>query len=143
MNQVAAFDPFADVFPGLLRGFVAPGTRVVNGARPSQTLKARIDVAETDKTYVVYADLPGVSKDAIDVKIDGAQVSISATLASREAVEGETVLRSERYAGEMSRSFTLATELDEDAAVAKFENGVLELTLPKKQVAAARRLEIN
>ncbi len=143
MNQVTAIDPFVDVFPGLFRGFVQPGRRVSGVASQAQSLKVRMDVTETDTAYVVWAEMPGVAKENIDVKIDGAQVSISAKVEERIKTEGETVLRAERYSGEMSRAFTLATEIDEDAASAKYENGVLELTLPKKAAAVARRLAIN
>ncbi|MFK7962509.1 MAG: Hsp20/alpha crystallin family protein [Burkholderiaceae bacterium] len=143
MNQVTVIDPFADVFPGLLRGFVSPTTRVLNGQRPAATQRIRVDVAESDEAYTVHADMPGVSKEDIDVQIDGAQVAISAKLAQRAEVEGETVLRTERFVGEMSRSFSLGSDLDEDGASASFENGVLVLTLPKKKAPASKRLTIN
>lgn len=143
MNQVTVIDPFADVFPGLLRGFAAPTTRVLNGDRPVAAQRVRVDVLESESAYTVHADMPGVRKEDIDVQIDGAQVAISAKLAERTTVEGEQTLRSERFVGEMSRSFTLGSDLDEDGADAAFENGVLVLTLPKKQVPAAKRLKIN
>ncbi len=143
MNQVTTIDPFADVFPGVFRGFVQPGRRFGDSVTQTQPLKIRMDVTETETAYVVHAEMPGVTKENIDVKIDGAQVSVSAKLEARTKTEGETVLREERYSGEMSRVFTLASEIDEDAANARFENGVLELTLPKKVAAAARRLAIN
>ena len=143
MNQVTVIDPFTDFFPGLLRGFTAPELRVNGAAAQAPALKVRIDVTESDRAYVVRADMPGVSKENIDVQIDGAQVSISASVAAQEKVEGERVLRTERFSGSMARTFTLASELDEEGAEAKFENGVLILTLPKKEAAAARRLTIN
>jgi len=143
MNQVTVIDPFADVFPGLLRGFVTPNTRVLNGERPVATQRIRVDVLESESAYTVHADMPGIQKEDIDVQIDGAQVAISAKLAERSAAEGEQVLRSERFVGEMSRSFTLGSDLDEDGANAAFDNGVLVLTLPKKQVPAAKRLKIS
>ena len=143
MNQVTVIDPFADVFPGLLRGFVSPTTRVLNGKRPAATQRIRLDVVESDEAYTVHADMPGVRKEDIDVQIDGAQVAISAKLAPRAEVESETVLRTERFVGEMSRSFSLGSELDEDGASASFENGVLVLTLPKKKAPASKRLTIN
>jgi HSP20 family protein len=60
-----------------------------------------------------------------------------------EQKDGERVLRSERYYGQFARSFALTDEIDEDKAQAKFENGVLELSLPKKAVAGARRLSVQ
>ena len=143
MNQVTVLDPFADVFPGLLRGFASPNARFAEPAAQLAALKVRIDVTENDRAYVVHADMPGVKKEDIDVQINGAQVSISAKSETRKQEEGEKVLRTERYAGAMSRTFTLTSEIDEDAAQARFENGVLELNLPKKEAPAARRLAIN
>ena len=58
-------------------------------------------------------------------------------------IYGERVLRSERFQGSLARSFTLASEIDEAGAVARYENGVLMLTLPKKTAVAARRISIN
>lgn len=104
--------------------------------RPRITL----DVREDEKTYTVHADLPGVRKEDIDVQVDGNVVRIAAeTKQNREEKEGEKLLRSERYVGRVSRSFTLATEVDELTAVAKFENGVLELTLPKRPLAQTHK----
>ena len=143
MSQISVFDPFVDVFPELLRGIASPNRRLSDMTGQVAALKVRIDVTENERAYLIHADMPGVNKEDIDVQIDGAQVSISAKSETRKKEEGEKVLRTERYAGTMSRSFTLASEIDENAAQAKFENGVLELNLPKKEAAAARRLAIN
>jgi HSP20 family protein len=92
----------------------------------------------------VHAEIPGVKKEDIHVTIDGSQVSISAeTRQEKEIKEGEKVLRSERYYGKVSRSFSLASEIDEAAAQAKYSDGVLELSLPKKTAASSRKLTIN
>lgn len=144
MNRLTVYDPFADVFPELMRGFLQPATRQGNGNQQVPPLSVRIDVHESDKEYVVKADLPGVAKEDIDIQIDGAQVAISAKVVkSSETREGERVLRSERYTGAMARSFTLGSEINEETASARYENGVLELTLPKKAAVAARRLSVN
>jgi len=104
-------------------------------ARPTSSLvsRARLDVAERNGAYEVRADLPGAKKDAIEVEIDGACVSISAKAESRsEKKDGETVLYSERTQESFARSFELPQAVDPEAASAKFEDGVLTLTLPKK-----------
>jgi HSP20 family protein len=78
------------------------------------------------------------------VSIEGGQVSITAeTRREKEEKQGEKVLRSERYYGKLYRAFTLGAEVDEAAATAKFSDGVLELRLPKKASAAARRLTVQ
>jgi len=113
-----------------------------NGAQQHQSF--RIDVCEADKGYVVHAELPGVSKDDIQVTIEGNQVTIAAEAKrDSERRDGERALHVERYAGALFRSFTLGNELDEDASEARFENGVLELKLAKKAQVAGRKLSIQ
>ncbi len=99
---------------------------------------------EDDNNYTVHAEIPGVAKDDIQVTIDGNQVSISAEVKKESEVkEGESTLRSERYYGKVSRSFAVSSEIDESASQAKYDNGVLELVLPKKAVTASKRLTVN
>ena len=143
MASISIYDPFADVFPELFRGLGA--TVASNGDRKSPAAAAamRVDVREAKDSYIVKADLPGVRKDDIQVEIDGNQVMLRAEVRKdSEQKEGERVLRSERYYGQFARSFSLASEIDEDKSVAKFEDGVLELTLQKKATSAAKRLSI-
>ena len=104
----------------------------------------RMDVKEDEKTYAVHADIPGVNKDDIHVSIDGNTVSISAEVKkSAEQKEGEKVLRRERHVGRVGRSFALEHEVDEASASARYQDGVLELVLPKKTAAAAKRLAVQ
>ncbi|MEZ5738734.1 MAG: Hsp20/alpha crystallin family protein [Burkholderiaceae bacterium] len=139
MNRLTVYDPFADVFPELFRQMAQPAR---TGRQSVSDL--RIDVIEADKQYVVSADIPGTDKDSIQVDIDGNKVSISADIKRvAEPAEGERVLRAERFQGSLARSFTLASEIDEAGAVARYENGVLMLTLPKKTAVAAKRITIN
>jgi len=127
-------DPLRGV-DDLFRGFfVQPVDYEGSGPRIS------LDVREDEKTYTVHADLPGVKKEDIDVQVEGNLVRISAeSRQEREEKQGEKVIRSERYVGRVSRSFTLGVEVDESASTAKFENGVLEMVLPKKPAPEARR----
>lgn len=106
--------------------------------------RARLDVSERDDRYEVRAELPGASRDAIAVDIDGARVSISASAkAAAEQKDGEKLLYSERRHESFERSFELPQAVNADAAQAKFEDGVLTLTLPKKDAPKARRLTIQ
>ena len=143
MAQLQIYDPFADTgFDELFRGFFRPVRADKTGtAAPAPV---RIDVSETDKAYTVRAEIPGVNKDEIHVAIEGNQVTISAEVKREsEAKEGERVLRNERYFGSVYRSFTLPADLDETASEAKYENGVLALTLAKKPAVAGRKLTIQ
>lgn len=140
MAQIQLYHPFVDAaFDDVLRSFFRP-VRADNAARRS----LRIDVTEDDKQFVVHVELPGVAKDDIEVSIEGNQVTIGAEAKRAvESKEGEHVLRTERYAGRLFRSFALPVELDEAASEARYENGVLELKLAKKVPAAVRKLSIQ
>ena len=137
MNRLSVYDPFSEVFPELLR----TAFPLVGGREP---LGIRVDVKESDGVYRVMAEIPGVKKDDIHVEVEGNHVSISAEIESAsEQKEGERVLCSERYHGSVARSFTLGSEVDEDKVSAKYENGVLDLTLPKKAHAASKRIAVS
>ena len=137
--NLARLDPFGDI-DDLFKGFfVRP---VLFEGQPQMQIK--MDLKEDDKAYTVHADIPGVKKEDIHVSIEGNQVSISAeTKIEKDEKKGEKVLRSERYVGKVARSFTLAHDVDEAGAQAKYSDGVLELTLPKKAVTAAKKLAIQ
>jgi len=128
-----------DVFGDLMKGFwVKPVALPGDGE-----LKMRVDVNEDDKAYSIRADIPGVKKEDIQIDIDGGQVSIRAEVKHEsEKREAEKVLHSERYYGMVSRSMSLPTEVDTQAAKAEYKDGVLNLTLPKKAAKSARRVTV-
>jgi HSP20 family protein len=148
MANANRFDPRGDYFgelvDDLFKGFlVRPlGFEGRGDAGVGQLPRAKVDVAEKNGAYVVTAELPGVRKDDIQVNIDAAQVTIEAEVKrEKEASQDERVLHRERVYGKLARSFTLPQEVDESKAEARFRDGVLELTLPKK--AAAQRKQIS
>lgn len=139
-SKPVRYDPWDDLFRGFFVRPVDMGALSPAAEAPGM----RLDVKEDDKAYVVHAEMPGVKKEDIHVTVEGGLVSISAEKKeTKEVKEGERVLRAERYFGKVSRSFQLGQEVDESAASAKFADGVLELTLPKKAVAQSRRLKID
>ncbi len=106
--------------------------------------RARIDVTERNGTYEVRAELPGAKKEDITIDIDGAAVSISAKVSTQsERKEGERVLYSERSHESYARAFELPQAVDAQAAEARFDNGVLTLTLPKKDAPRSTRLAVR
>jgi HSP20 family protein len=106
--------------------------------------RMKIDVEETAQNYVVTAEVPGVNKDDISVDIAGNTVSIKAEMKEEKTEgSGSNMLHTERYYGEQMRSFTLPQEVDEAQAQAKYENGLLYLTLPKKQASGSKKLTIQ
>ena len=140
MATIARFNPVESTLDELMRGFFV---RPVN-YEPSAPAQLRINVTEDDNAYAVRAEVPGVKKDDIHVEIDGNQVEISAEVKhEQETKDGVKVLRSERYFGKVYRAIALPQEIDEGAVQAKYVDGILELTLPKKQPAAAKRITIQ
>ena len=144
-NVTRRVDPLEDFF----RGFFVRPVDFGGGSGSVANLgvdapQMRVDVKEKADGYEVHAELPGMKKEDIHVHIDGPVVSISAERKQeKEVKEGEKVLRTERYFGKVSRSFQLGQEIDEAKASAKFNDGVLELALPKKAEAQAKRLSID
>jgi HSP20 family protein len=140
MLSIRRYDPFDDRFEDLFRSFLRPP--VSRGQGAAQPI--RIDVTEDENKYVVQAEIPGTNKDDINVSIDGNQVSIAAEVKrENEAKEDGKVLRTERYFGKTYRSFVLGQEVDKDTAQARYANGVLELTLPKRAAPTVHKLTIQ
>ena len=130
-------DFFKDVAPGF---FIKP----LHGDPLPSASQIRIDVKETDKEFTVQAEMPGVSKEDIHVSVEGSIVTLRAEIRQEDRqTEGEKVLRTERYHGEVSRSFQLPADIDEANAKARYDNGVLSLTLPKKVSNAPQRLTVE
>lgn len=140
LNELARFDPFGDMDDVFNRFMMRPFSRKAMEIGP----QIKMDVKEADGKYMVKAEIPGVNKDDIHVTVDGNMVSISAEVKQeKEEKEGERVIRSERSYGMASRSFTLADEVDQSKVEAKYSNGVLELTLPKKPGSSSKKITIS
>jgi|NOAtaT_6_FD_contig_123_1866_length_603_multi_10_in_0_out_0_1 HSP20 family protein len=132
---------FGNLLDTMLDDFLAPATE---GARDTSVFSPRLDLTETDKAYVIDADLPGVAKSDLKVSVDGQRVTLEAEVRrDTERKEGETVVHAERIVRKYARSIELPGEVDDANAVAKLENGVLSLVLPKKQAAQSRLLTIQ
>ncbi|NEX62343.1 Hsp20/alpha crystallin family protein [Noviherbaspirillum galbum] len=147
-NNLTHFDPFRDLtrsdpfrsMESLMKNF---GLRSFFGDMEPEP-RIRIDVTENEQEYTVKADIPGVRKEDIEVDINNNVVNISAELNQEsEKKTGENTVRSERYYGRQYRSFTLAHDIDETQAKASYENGVLQLVLPKKAGGTNRKIAIH
>lgn len=138
-RELSRFDPFFDIDELFARPMLRPLMR--NAEMEPQI---RMDVKESGDSYTVKAEIPGVSKDDIHVSIEGNRVSISAEVKKeKEEKEGERVLRCERSYGMASRTFTLDSEVDQGKAQAKYADGVLELTLPKKPGSTSKQIAVS
>jgi len=142
MANITRYDPFNVLVDDLFKGFlVRPLAYEGRGAEVLPRLK--VDVAEKNGAYVVKGELPGVKKEDIHISVDGAQVTLEAEVKQEKSTEEERVLHTERTYGKVSRVFTLPQEVDEAKVQAKFQDGVLELQLPKKQAATRRPIPIQ
>jgi HSP20 family protein len=140
MASITRYDPFNELVDDFFKGFlVRPVAYEGRNAQP----RLNVDVAEKNGAYVVKGELPGVKKEDIRVSVDGAQVTLEAETKQEKSTDNERVLHSERTYGKVSRVFTLPQEVDEAQVQAKFQDGVLELTLPKKQAAARKQITIQ
>lgn len=140
MANILRYNPADAAFDDLLRGFFMRPVRFEG----QQDIQIKLDVNEDDNAYTIHAEIPGAKKEDIHVSIDGSQVAISAEVKNEKGVkEGEKVLRSERYYGKVSRVFVLDQDVDEAAAEAKYNNGILELRLPKRTSVKSRSITIQ
>jgi HSP20 family protein len=147
MTNLTRFDPFRslvgfDPFRSMDEVFYMPRTPFFRTLPTEPEMK--MDLSEDDKTYYLKAEIPGVKKEDIHIAIDGSDISVSAEMKKeKEERKGETVLRSERYYGCWNRSFSLGHAVDETKAEAKYTDGVLMLTLPKKGGPAVKEIAVH
>ncbi len=125
-NLLDVFDDFDRDF---FRGFGRP-EHVLYGKNASRMMKT--DVKETDEGYEVDVDLPGFSKDEIKLELNNGYLTISTEKSLEKEKKGK-IIRQERYAGTMQRSFYVGGSITEEDIKAKYENGVLSLLIPKKE----------
>ncbi|OWT66411.1 Hsp20/alpha crystallin family protein [Candidimonas nitroreducens] len=147
-NHLTRFNPFGDLarfdalrdFDDVFRNF-----RLAVPSAEANAPRITLDVNENDQAYVVSAEVPGAKKEDVKVSVEGNTVSIRVeTRRDNENKQGDAVLRRERYYGVQSRAFSLPHDIDDAGATAKYADGVLELTLPKKSGRdGAKILEIQ
>jgi len=136
MAALVRFDPFEEMFPDVFRAWPRRLWR-------ENEVQIRVDVTDSDKEYKVKAEIPGARKEDINVQVDGNTVTINAEIRKDKEEKNAQYLRQERYFGSASRSFTLSSPVDEKAAFARYADGVLELTLPKRENGYAKRLAVQ
>lgn len=139
ISELARLDPFSDV-GNLFNGFMVRPVFQGTAAAPQM----KLEVTEDDQAYTIKADIPGVKKEDIKLSVDGNQVSITAEVKKEtEKREGRKVVHSERYYGQVARSFTLSQDVEQGAAKASYTDGVLEAVLPKKKGTAAKQIAVS
>lgn len=139
-RNLTRLDPFGREMEDMLKGFyLTPFS--LNQWNAGQI---PIDITEDEKSYKVRAEIPGITKEDIHIAVNGDQVSISAeTKKEKEEKKGDQVVLRECYFGRQYRAFTLPQAVDDTKTTAKYADGVLELVLPKKATAAAKKIAID
>lgn len=126
------------------RPFDGSFERLVGSLLETAPLAPRMNVVDTGAAYRIEAELPGVNREEIRISVDRKRVSIEAeATVANETAEGEKALLTERTSRKYSRVLTLAAEVNDAEAVAKFENGVLSLTLPKKAEDQPKQITVQ
>ncbi len=131
------FDPFGDV-DALTRGLF--GIQQSGSARTPRFMP--MDLYKVDDHYVLTADLPGVDPGSVDLNVDNGVLTVAAQRTA-QSDEGVAWLTSERFYGTYRRQLTLGDGIDAAAISARYDNGVLSVTIPVAQKAKLRRIEID
>ena len=125
--------PFGKYFEKEFEKSMFPAKNPLYGKHAKNLMKT--DVRETDDAYEVDIDLPGFKKDEVTAQLNDGYITISASKGldkdEKDKKSGKYI-RKERYAGSMSRSFYVGEDVTQDEISAKFENGILQLKVPKK-----------
>lgn len=139
LSDIARFSPFRN-----LDDFFEDFPMMSSWGGMDAAQRMRMDVSESDKAFTINAEIPGVKKEDIKIAIEGDKVTIRAEVKqeTEEKKEGNMV-RSERYYGQQYRSFTLPQAVDDSKAEAKYQDGILSLTLPKKEGGTAKQLTVQ
>ena len=133
------------LFDDFFRDFSSPGffVKPLHGEPLPSPGQIKMDVKENGAAYTVSAEIPGVKKEDIHVTVEGGMVTVSAEVRQEDSHKDDRQLRSERYYGSVARSISLPQDVDQSQAKAKYDNGVLTLTLPKKQGGGSQKLRIE
>lgn len=137
--RTSRFDPLAEI-EDMFRSSL--GARSLS-REYEKTLEMRMDVHEDENLYRVTVEVPGVRKEDIDVAVEGNQVTITAEVKHEQARDTEKEVHRERFTGKAYRSFTLPTNVDVSKSEARYDGGVLNLTLPKLGETRSKHLSIN
>ncbi len=124
-----------DDFFNILSGFVQPLT----ATRNERSEFPRCDVEETDKAFLMSFDLPGVKKENINIEVKDGVMTLTGERKSETKKDGY----SERFYGNFQRSFSIPVHVDSEKIEARYENGVLQVALPKSEVKTGKKIEIG
>ena len=144
--NIVKYDPFRE-----LRSLQDEMTRLFAGAMPASGNREEmthgswapsVDIFEDKDRLILEADLPGMNRDDFDISVENNVITLRGERKFEKKADGENYYRVERSYGSFTRSFTLPQTVTADGAVAEFENGILRVSLPKREETKARKIEI-
>ncbi len=133
---------FADSIPEIM-DLQREINRLFSSVTQTATDFPAINVWEKDDVIIVTTEIPGMDPDKINVSVNGAVLTISGTSQVEPLKEGEVYLRQERESGSFQRSFELPYQVDAKKVEAKYERGVLQITLPRAEEDLPKKIKIN
>ena len=101
------------------------------------------EIRDEEKNFLISIDVPGLSKEELEIEVKDNQLHVSGERKQKSGTEKDTVLRSEKRFGKFSRAFSLPQNVNTEAIQARFENGVLEIAIPKEEKSQARKITIS
>ena len=131
--------PFFRDFDSLFNDFASPFDQEAS----ERALVPAADIVEHDKAVEIRLDMPGVAPEAIEVKLEGEVLTVSAEKKDEKKTESKGWIRQERAWGKFTRSFTLPTTIDASKPEATYKNGVLVVTLPKKDEVLPKSFKVK
>ncbi|HUK42761.1 MAG TPA: Hsp20/alpha crystallin family protein [Candidatus Acidoferrales bacterium] len=139
------YSPFVDTddFPTGLRLFQDTVNRILSDQTASRPWAPAVDIFETDNELVLKADIPGLDQKDIDIQIENGTLSIKGERKFEREEKNKGFHRMERSYGSFVRYFTLPETVDTTQVKADYQNGVLALTLPKKEIAKPRAIKVQ
>lgn len=137
MANLLRFDPFFSAFSPLFDAATTTHRPTTRRFSPS------FEVRESESSFVLSADLPGVPDESLDISVDGRELTVSGKRGKAELTEGETLHLHERPFGEFARKFSLPDDVDPESIAAVLEHGVLTLTIPKQPQPQPRKIPIR
>lgn len=138
MSTAITVDPFQG-----LRFFEDAVTRMMNEPRTNRPWSPAVDILETEEAVTVKADLPDVKTEDIDIRVENGTMTLRGSRKFEKDDKVKGYHRIERSYGEFVRSFALPPTVDADKVAAEYKNGVLTITLPKKETAKPRQVKVE
>lgn len=145
--SIVKYDPFRE-----LRSLQDEMTRLFTGVMPANFNREEmthgawapsVDIYEDKERLILEAELPGMNRDDFEISVENNVITLKGERKFEKKTEGDNYHRVERSYGTFTRSFTLPQTVTAEGAAADFENGVLRVSLPKREETKARRIEIT